>query len=163
MKHLFIFMILVAPVFAIGQSKEEKEAILKPVKQLFEAMKKGDSALLRNAFTKEVTLATVAKTKEGKLFFKTESSLNDFAKVIATPHADVYNEVVWDEIIQVDRNFAQVWAPYAFYLGNKFNHCGVDAFQLVKTDAGVWKIFHLADTRQKEGCSVPKKISSQFK
>jgi len=56
-----------------------------------------------------------------------------------------------------------VWASYAFYLGKKFNHCGVDAFHLVKSEDGEWKIFHLADTGQKEGCNIPKKIGNQFK
>jgi len=33
---------------------------------------------------------------------------------------------------------------------------------LVKSSAVDWKIFHLADTRQKEGCKVPDKITKQF-
>ena len=71
--------------------------------------------------------------------------------------------MIWDTKIQIDGNMAQAWAPYAFYVGKKFSHCGVDAFQLFKSTDGVWRIFHLADTRQKDGCNVPKKISEQFK
>jgi len=32
-----------------------------------------------------------------------------------------------------------VWAPYDFWRDGKFSHCGVDAFDLIKTDEG-WKI-----------------------
>ena len=43
---------------------------------------------------------------------------------------------------------------FAFYLDDKFSHCGVDAFQLFKGNTG-WEIFQLTDTRKKEGCVIP--------
>ena len=57
-------------------------------------------------------------------------------------------------------DFAQVWCDYAFYIGNTFSHCGVDAFQLHKQKDG-WKIFHLADTRRTENCTIPKSIQQK--
>jgi len=159
MKASIVFLSFFISIITHAQS--EKELVMKPVHQLFDAMQKGDSALLRQTFAKEVTMATVG-TKEGKLFFERESSIDGFLKAIGTPHAQAYNEMIWGEKIEVDGNFAQVWASYAFYLGNKFSHCGVDAFHLVK-EANGWKIFHLADTRQKDGCNVPTEISNRFK
>ncbi|MFM7855462.1 MAG: hypothetical protein ACKO96_26940, partial [Flammeovirgaceae bacterium] len=67
------------------------------------------------------------------------------------------------EKMEVDGRFAQVWCDYAFYVGNKFSHCGVDAFHLFKGSDNVWRIFHLVDTRRREGCAVPESVSSQFK
>ena len=32
-----------------------------------------------------------------------------------------------------------------------------------KKDDGKWKIFHIADTRWKEGCNVPATIANQYK
>jgi hypothetical protein len=64
--------------------------------------------------------------------------------------------------IKIDGDFAQAWCDYAFYVGKNFSHCGVDAFQLHKTKEG-WKIFHLADTRRRSGCVVPKEIEDKFK
>jgi hypothetical protein len=52
----------------------------------------------------------------------------------------------------VDGNLAMVWAYYEFDTGDKFSHCGVDSFQLGRTDAG-WKILLLADSRRRPGCS----------
>jgi hypothetical protein len=43
---------------------------------------------------------------------------------------------------------------YAFFAGDTFSHCGVNAFQLFKGADG-WKIFHIADTRRREGCEMP--------
>lgn len=148
---------------ALAQPSPEKEEVMKPIRTLFEGMKKGDSAMVHSAFTKEVTMATVYKDKTGKPVINYESSLNDFLKQIATPHADVYSEMIWGEKILVDGDFAQAWTDYAFYLGKKFNHCGVDAFHLYKDSTGQWKIFHLSDTRRKESCDIPHHISEQFK
>jgi hypothetical protein len=44
-----------------------------------------------------------------------------------------------------------VWTEYDFHLGDKFSHCGVDAFHLLKTSAG-WKVVALSDTARREGC-----------
>jgi hypothetical protein len=123
-------------------------------------MEKGDSALLRTAFHSDVTLITVLE-KEGKFTLRKETSLKGFATSIGTPHNEVYNEPIWDIKTEQDGNFAQVWAKYAFYLGNKFSHCGVDTFQLIKTETG-WKIFYLADTRQRVGCQVPEEIAKKY-
>ncbi|MBS1506572.1 MAG: nuclear transport factor 2 family protein [Bacteroidetes bacterium] len=148
---------LTAITAGVAQSAAEKEAIMKPVTLLFAAMQKGDSAMLRKAFASDVTMATIGRDKNGKTFIQHESSIKDFQKAIGTPHAETYNEMIWGEKILVDGDFAQVWTSYAFYLGKKFSHCGVDAFNLVREN-GEWKIFHLADTRQREGCSVPDHI-----
>ena len=34
---------------------------------------------------------------------------------------------------------ATVWAPYDFWIDGKLSHCGIDAFDLIKTEDG-WKI-----------------------
>ena len=144
---------------SVAQPKPDG-AIQIPIKNLFLAMERGDSALLRTAFYSDVMLITVLE-KDGKFTLRKETDLKGFATSIGTPHPDVYHEPIWDIKAEQDGNFAQVWAKYAFYLGNKFSHCGVDTFQLIKTEAG-WKIFYLADTRQKIGCKIPKKISKKF-
>lgn len=160
-KNFLAAGLLLVSILTMAQHLQNA-AVMKPIDQLFMGMKLGDSALVHAAFTKKVSMATVAM-KEGKPFISHESTLEGFLKAVGTPHAEVWNEVIWDTQIQIDGNMAQAWAPYAFYVGKKFSHCGVDAFQLYKGNDGEWKIFHLADTRQKEGCNIPNKISEQFK
>lgn len=140
----------------------EGSAIMKPITTLFTGMNLGDSALVRSAFTEDVTMASISKDKAGKVVLRNESSISGFLKVVGTPHTEPWSEPIWDVRIEIDGDLAQVWTKYAFYLGKKFRHCGVDAFHLVKQN-GEWKIFHLADTRQTENCDVPQSISSQFK
>ena len=159
---MFIFLLIVPLSPAFAQSEAEREVVMKPVKMLFEGMLNGDSTLARSAFEKKVTSARISTDKEGKPFIRNESSIDGFIKAIGTPHTEKWNEMIWDEKILIDGNLAQVWTNYAFYLGKKFSHCGVDAFHLVKGADGNWRIFHLADTHQKEGCVIPKEISKLF-
>jgi len=157
-----VVLFLLYPCIGQAQSDKESEAIMKPIYTLFTGMRLGDSAMVHTAFAEGATMASVGKDKAGKVTLKRESSIAGFLKAVGSPHNEPWSEPIWDARIESDGDLAQVWTPYAFYLGKKFNHCGVDAFQLVKKD-GVWKIFHLTDTRQTENCKVPKSISDQFK
>lgn len=135
---------------------------MEPINRLFDGMHQSDSAMAHNAFAKEVTLSTVTEDKSGAPVLRS-SSLQNFLQAIGKPHPEVWSEMIWDPEVRVDGNFAQVWVKYAFYAGKTFSHCGVDSFHLVKDKEGHWKIFHLADTRHKENCDVPKSVSDQFK
>jgi hypothetical protein len=164
MKYFFTILSIWAISFnGRAQHQPEKQAVESTLNTLFTAMKKGDSALLRTAFAREVTLATISQAKDGNPVLDREMGITNFMKAIGTPHPQPYNEPIWNLKIEVDGRFAQAWCDYAFYLGNKFSHCGVDAFHLFKDSDGKWKIFHLADTRRREECSVPEQIAKQFK
>lgn len=150
-------------VVAQAQTPQEGAAIMQPITQLFTGMNVGDSAMVHRWFTSTVSLTTIAKDKEGKVRVIHESSLAGFLKAVGTPRAEALSEPIWDVKMNVDGNFATVWAQYALYVGKKFSHCGVDAFSLVKGDDGQWKIFQLADTRRKDVCNVPESISQLYK
>ena len=160
---LFAIGLLLICLPVAGQASDENAKVMEPINQLFSGMKLGDSAMVRSAFTKTISMATVGLNKKGEMSISHEASLHDFLKAVGTKHTEIWNEVIWDTKIQIDGNMAQAWAPYAFYVDKKFSHCGVDAFQLYKGSDGAWKIFHLADTRQKKGCNVPTEISDKFK
>ena len=153
---LFVFTSLRA------QQAPEVEEIVKVVRRLFEGMEKGDSALVRSTFAKEVTMVTMRRNKENKGLWMRENSIDGFLKAVGTPHPDIWYEEIWNIKVQQDDNFAQVWCDYAFYVGNKFSHCGVDAFHLYKGDDG-WKIFHLADTRRTNPCPIPAEIERKHR
>ena len=48
-------------------------------------------------------------------------------------------ERIWDPEVRVHGPIATVWTPYDFWIDGKLSHCGVDAFDLIKTADG-WKI-----------------------
>ncbi len=145
----------------IGQVLADEKAITEVIQKVFTGMEKGDSALVRTAFANSVTMATVSRDKNDIPTLSRQSSITGFLKSIGTPRAQVLHEELWNMKIQVDGDFAQAWCDYAFYIDNAFSHCGVDAFHLIKEKEG-WKIFHVADTRRRDGCDVPQAIREKY-
>jgi hypothetical protein len=144
----------IVPAFAQEQDKASVKAV---IDDLFVAMQKGDSAQLRKCFAAEVSLASIFRNKNGEAVNRREHSIAGFAKAVGTPHKETWYEEYWNLRIDIDGDFASVWCDYAFYLDKTFSHCGVDSFHLFREKDG-WKIFHLSDTRRKEGCNVPADI-----
>jgi hypothetical protein len=156
---VIFLMFFSAPCFS---QQAEEAAVMLPVTRLFQGMKLGDSAMVHSAFMKHVTFITIGQDKTGKPIFR-DDSLNDFLVAVGTPHPETWNEMTWAPEVRIDGNFAQVYEKFAFYLGKNLSHCGIDAFHLFKGADGSWRIFHLADTHQREKCEVPVEISGQFK
>ena len=162
---LVILFILIANFDGFSQdirAEHDQDGVREVIDRLFKGMHLGDSALARSTFSKDVTTATIFKNKTGEIVLHHENSIADFMKAIAAPHKDVWHEEIWDLKIQLDGDFAQAWCDYAFYSGNNFSHCGVDAFHLYRSSEG-WKIFHLADTRRKTECTIPKDIQDKHR
>jgi hypothetical protein len=161
-KISFLFLFLIGAVVVQAQSTEEAN-VTETINNLFKAMYTNDTTLFKSVFADQVTMATVAKNRDGKVVVQRESGINGFVKAIAKPNPKgALTEEIWNIKVQLDGDFAQVWCDYAFYVGNNFSHCGVDAFHLSKTVDG-WKIFHLADTRKREGCVIPQNIQDKHK
>ena len=143
-----------------AQSNDEAE-IRKVIEQIFTGMLESDSAMVRDAFTKDITMATIATGKNGEPVLHRESALDGFLKAVASPKKEPWHEEFWNLKINIDGDFASAWCDYAFYSGKTFSHCGVDAFHLQRTRDG-WKVFHLADTRRKEPCDIPTDIKAKY-
>lgn len=149
--HLTAFLILSIAIGSKASAQKEEAGIKAAVNHLFEGMKKADTALLRSAFASQPVMQTIVKNKEGKTIVITEP-LDSFIVSVGRPHSVVYDERISIDLIRIDGDLAIVWAPYKFYLGDKFSHCGVDSFQLVKIN-GEWKIQYIIDTRRKQDCN----------
>ncbi len=158
-----LFFLLLTIVYSTpSQAQNNEDEIKNVIHQLFNSMEKGDSSKLHSAFAEYVTMATISKDKDNSPKINYESSINDFIKTVGTPHPEIWYEEIWDLKIKIDGDFGQAWCDYAFYVGNRFSHCGVDAFHLYRGNEG-WRIFHLADTRRKENCNVPPEIQQKHK
>jgi hypothetical protein len=155
-----ILFLASSPLTLWAQVSEEAnvEAV---INRLFTGMHQADSTTVRSVFATDATMVTVLRTKEGIPTLR-KDSLNDFIKAVGQKQPEPLTEEIWNMKIQIDGDFAQAWCDYAFYVGHRFNHCGVDAFHLIKTSEG-WKIFHLADTRRKVDCHVPEEIQKKHK
>jgi hypothetical protein len=147
MKYIFIILTIVSTT---AFAQDDEAAVKQVVSRLFEGMKRSDTAMIRSVFSGQPILQTVMKNKEGKVFIESEP-LDSFLVAVSKPHTEVYDERIKFDVIKIDGELAMVWAPYKFYVGEKFSHCGIDCFQLVKIN-GEWKVQYLIDTRRRQGC-----------
>ncbi|MGN7863022.1 nuclear transport factor 2 family protein [Chryseobacterium sp.] len=136
-----IFLLLGA--FCFGQQNQEIE---KPIRNLFQAMKNTDTALMKSVFTENAVLQTV--TKDGTV---KSDSIQDFITSVSKFSKGDLDERIVIEAIHTDGNLASVFTPYSFYLKEKLLHCGANSFQLVKQN-NEWKIQYIIDTRRKDKC-----------
>lgn len=137
-----IFFLLISS-FSFAQNTSEKE-IVKPIENLFNAMKSADSLGVKNAFSGSAIMQTFGKNQE----IRTDK-VEDFAKQVGASQAGDLDERFTISKILVDGNMASVWVPYQFYYKGNFSHCGVNSFQLAKIN-NEWKIQYVIDTRRKK-------------
>jgi hypothetical protein len=152
MKVSFVIFVLCGflnclAVTAKPHSPPEDE-VMQTIQQLFDGMRKGDSTMVRSAFYKGARLLTVV-TQDATVLH--EGSVDKFVEAVETPHEEVWDERISNYEVKIDGELASVWAPYTFYLGDQLLHCGVNAFQLFRSESG-WKIIQITDTRRKTGC-----------
>ena len=131
-------------------AQTEEDDVKKTIGNLFEGMKTSDTVLMRSAFSPSAIMQTIVKNKEGKVSVRTDA-VDGFITSIGKPHKEIYDERIVFDVVKIDGDLAIVWTPYQFYLDDKFLHCGVNSFQLVKLN-GEWKIQYIIDTRRKENC-----------
>ena len=144
---LFVLLLTCLTINLFAQSEET--AIKQAVNNLFTGMKSGDSTIARSAFASNCIMQTIVN-KNGTVSVRAEK-VDEFLKFIGTPHKEKFDERIVFTKILIDGPLAMVWTDYKFYIDDKFSHCGVNSFQLVKGEKG-WQIVYLIDTRRKEGC-----------
>jgi hypothetical protein len=136
-----VLMVATLPLDA----QTSQQDVLAVVTRFFDGMRARDAAMIASTLFSDAKLVTTTSDNTGKPIVRSEamaSFLDTIAKATGT-----LDERLSSPEVRVEDNLATVWARYDFYLNDTFNHCGVDAFQLVKTEAG-WKIATIADTRR---------------
>lgn len=149
----FFFTIALFCVVTISAQAQSAPAdVAEVVDRLFDGMRAGDSTAVRSVLHPEARLLTTA-TRDGKPMLHA-ASIAQFLEAIGTPHDQVWDERIWDLDIRNDDRLATAWMKYAFYVGDKFSHCGVNAFQFFDGEDG-WKVIQITDTRRTDGCDLP--------
>lgn len=138
---------------ALAQSTDEA-AVKTTINLLFDGMRKGDSTQVKNAFAPGATLQTIVN-KNGNVAVQNED-VRQFARSVVKYPPFTLDERLSGMDIKIDAELATAWTPYVFYLQQKKNHCGVNAFTLVKAN-GNWRIQNVIDTRRTTNCpDLPK-------
>ncbi len=157
MKKQFLLCFLCLPFLLTAQNSSEQAAVEQVVKDLFDAMRAGDSSAMRPLFDPSARLQSAYTSKEGKAVLK-GGEIEGFIASIGTPHEEVYDEHIFSYRTEIEGRLATVWTDYTFYVGEKLSHCGVNAFHLFQSEAG-WKITQITDTRRRKNCEEdPRRI-----
>lgn len=113
--------------------------------KLFEAMRAKNADAIRALFTAEGQLVAIDKPRNGQgISTRRVLAADAFAKMISEAKGE-FIEKMPEKDVKISGDFALVSGRYTFYVGEKFSHCGVNSFQLVKTEAG-WRIANAAST-----------------
>ena len=128
---------------------DERDAVLAVVQRLWDGMRTRDTALVRSVFDSTALLTRVV-TRDGVSRVQV-LPISGFIEALGRS-TETWNERMFSPEVRIDGALATVWTEYDFHLGTQFSHCGVDAFQLLKTSAG-WKVVALSDTARREGCA----------
>ncbi len=126
-----------------------QDSILAPIKAMFDGMRAHDSAMVRSAFVPGAQFSRPPAPGQAHRY----TSLEQFLGGVGRPGAP-WDEQIYDVEIREEGGMASVWTFFTFHLGERFSHCGVNAFLVVRTAEG-WKISGLADSFPREtGCEI---------
>lgn len=147
---LFIFAVAAA---SFGEA-DDKKAALAIVNQLFAEMSAANQPAIVDLHTTDSQLVAIRKLRDGKKRVDVIGR-DAFSKFFTDKNAGL-KEVMYDPKIEVSGDWAMVWGRYVFFVKDKISHCGINQFNLVRTDAG-WKIANGASTIDPGDCTEKEK------
>lgn len=131
-----------AEVAAHAPTTADQAEILAVLQAFFDGLA-GDPDLIANAVDPDIVMQST-DARSGTAVFGS-STLEGLLQRVETGEA-VMTERMWDADVRVAGALATIWAPYDFYIGSDFSHCGIDVATLMRRDGG-WKIINLNWTR----------------
>lgn len=151
MKQFFILLTVLTISFS-SKAQSAEDSVKAVVNDLFTAMIKSDTSLLKTCFADSMVLQTIVRGKNGGAEVKNETAAG-FVKSIGSLKPGAADERISFGNVLIDGPLALVWTPYKFYFNGQFSHCGVNSFHLVRFKDG-WKIQYLIDTRRRVNCEL---------
>jgi hypothetical protein len=151
LRRALLLLALCASVAPAARAQQaDAEAVLTVIDQLFDGMRSKDTASMRALFVPGARMLGLGR--DGQV--RADGIDGWLASIGRSPAAQVLRERTWNHDIKVDGAVAQAWMDYDFWVGERFSHCGIDGFQLLKVGTN-WKIASVVDTRRTEGCTEP--------
>jgi len=122
---------------------------LDAVNTFFTAMSQNDAVLAATVVLEDGFIDGYVEENDGLRLIHV--SMRGFLDGMAA-RTDALLERIWDvQVVQHER-LAVVWTPYDFFLNHEFHHCGVNSFNLIRTDDG-WKITSITYSMETATCA----------
>ncbi len=148
-----IFTITISTL-VLAQKTDDKTAAQSVINTMFAEMANHNPNAIKAVYTPEALLVALIKNKEGKTavrYFSGEAFSKNFAV-----KKNVIREDMYEMKTEIHGDLALIHGRYVFFVDGKVSHCGVNAFHLVRTDAG-WKIGGASSTIEPNGCTEKEK------
>jgi hypothetical protein len=133
---LLMLLLTAAAEPAAQSSSAERDAVLKAVQAFFDTMTARDVDGARQVLQPQGRFHAM-RMRDGKPDVRAFSNEEYFADLQASKQK--MQERIWNPEIRINGLIAIMWAPYDFWIDGKYSHCGIDGFDLIKTEDG-WKI-----------------------
>jgi hypothetical protein len=146
---IMVFTALVLAVSPPSAAQSDEQVVLDTVQAFFDALAANDAEASRAIMLADGQYFSLRQESGGESLHHVTNE-DYFGRLEAS--SDVILERMWDPTVLVHQTIALVWTPYDIYRNGDFMHCGVDAFSLIRTDAG-WQIASIVYTVEPEGCA----------
>jgi len=148
-----LLLIAVSSMSLLAQKPDDAKDALAVVNKLFDEMLAANAAGIIATGTPENQLVALQKTRDGKTRISVIGG-EAFSKFFTKPGSA--KEVMYAPKVETSGDWAMVWGRYVFYADGKLSHCGINQFNLVRTEAG-WKIANGASTIDPGACTDAEK------
>jgi len=148
---LLMFMAIAAPAAAqtTPVKEDDKAAVIAAVQKFFDTMASRDVEGARSVLMADGKLFAV-RDQNGQPTSR-GASIQGYLDGLGKRKQE-YRERMWSPEVRIHGPIAALWTPYDFWVDGKFSHCGIDAFDLIKTPEG-WKISGGVYTVERTGCA----------
>jgi hypothetical protein len=138
------------PTAAVQKPESDRVQVIAAVQSFFDSMEKADAELAKKILMPDARFFSAAE-RDGKMTVRPTTG-DAFVASFSNPNRAKALERMWDPEVRIQGAIAQLWTRYDFHTNGTFSHCGIDAFNLVKTDEG-WKIAGAVWTVERTGCA----------
>ena len=129
---LVLFLLFVCFSCNPTQTGDEKE-IISVIEKFFDGFAAKDTTVIWETLLREGTFQRV--NEDGNVTVVSHAA---FLRGIASTEDDLL-EIIEEPETRIQGRLAFVWVPYVLYRNGERHHCGVNAFNMVKTPEG-WMI-----------------------
>lgn len=136
------------PANGAADQREDVEAVLAPINDLFAAFETGDAAAMLTLVYPDGRVTAAETLPAGGPTLR-QQSWRQFGERVKT--GTPFQETISDPVVEIDGDIALVWAPFVVRVAGKVSNCGVDHFDLVREN-GAWKVMNLTFSTRTTGC-----------
>ena len=156
MKNFFVVLLFLLSISTTGfaQKADDAKDAWGVIEKMFTDMANHNPPAIADLYLKDSNLTAVIRTKDGKNVIRSFTG-EAFSKNFAEKRGELKEDMYAPET-KVYGDLAMVYGRYVFFVDGKISHCGVNAFHLVRTDAG-WRIANASSTIDPAGCTEEEK------